>query len=58
MAKSRLRPNRKQYSKKTKEPKWSKNKKFFMTVMGVVLSILMILVIIGALMKYYRLVSK
>lgn len=58
MAKSRVRANRRQYNTKAKEPKWSKNKKVFMTVMGVVLTILMILAIIRAIIKYYRLVTQ
>ena len=58
MAKSRLRSNRKRYSKKIKEPKWSIHKKISMTILGVILSILAILAIIGALIKFYRLVTK
>ena len=58
MAKSRLRSNRKQYSKKIKEPKWSKGKNTFMTILGIVLGALAVLAIIGAVIKYYRLVSK
>lgn len=58
MARSRLRSNRKRYSKKIQEPKWSKHKKVSMAVVGIILSFLMILAIIGALIKYYRLVTK
>ena len=58
MAKSRHRTNRKTYSKKIKDPKWSKGKKFFMTVIGIVLGALAVIAIIGAVLKYYRLVSK
>ncbi|SHG18711.1 hypothetical protein SAMN05444008_12033 [Cnuella takakiae] len=58
MAKSRLRPTRKQYSKKTKDPKWSKSKTIAMTIIGVLLSILALMAIAGALIQYYRLVTK
>ena len=58
MAKSRLRPNKKSHSRKIKAPKWSKEKRTFMIIIGVIWSIIALLAIAAMIMRYYRLVTK
>ena len=43
---------------KTKDPKWSKEKKIFMIIIGILCSALALMAIAGIIIKYYRLISK
>lgn len=58
MAKRKSRPQKKTIYSKSKDPKWSKEKKIFMIIIGVICSIVALLAIVGAAIKYYRLVTK
>lgn len=59
MAKSKLRPNRSKYYHQTKK-EWlfDKKSKTLLVVFAVILSVVAIFGLVGAIIKYYKLLSK
>ena len=58
MAKSRVRKNKRLYTKKINDPKWPQLKKLIFIVLAVLASIVGFLAIVVAIIKYYRIVTK
>ena len=59
MAKSRLRPNRNKYYHDTKK-EWlfNKNSNILLIIFGIILTVVAIVGLVGAILKYYKLISK